>query len=121
MSNTKKMSKRDYFEQIKKNYALTPNEIEFINHEIELLDRKNIADKKPTATQIANKGIAEGILAKMTANPTVAYTITDLLKTVPECADLTNQKVSAIVRQLVADSKVVRIEDKRKTYFKIAQ
>ena len=118
MSNTKKMSKRDYFEQIKKNYALTNDEIEFINHEIELLDRKNSADKKPTAVQIANKNIAEAILNGMEENN--MYTITDLLKAIPECAELTNQKVSAIVRQMVADGKVVRIEDKRKTFFKKA-
>ena len=31
------------------------------------------------------------------------YTITDLIKNVPECADLTNQRVSALVRQLVDD------------------
>ena len=118
MSNTKKITKREYFEQIKKNYALTNDEIEFINHEIELLDRKNSADKKPTAVQIANKNIAEAILNGMEENN--MYTITDLLKAIPECAELTNQKVSAIVRQMVADGKVVRIEDKRKTFFKKA-
>ena len=118
MSNTKKITKREYYEQIKKNYALTNDEIDFINHEIELLDRKNSADKKPTAVQIANKNIAEAILNGMEENN--MYTITDLLKAIPECAELTNQKVSAIVRQMVADGKVVRIEDKRKTFFKKA-
>ena len=45
------------------------------------------------------------------------YTITDLIKSVPECADMTNQRVSALVRQMVLDGSVVREEDKRKAYF----
>jgi predicted transcriptional regulator len=48
------------------------------------------------------------------------YTITDLIKNVPECADLTNQRVSALIRQLVDDKVVVRTEDKRKAYFSLA-
>jgi hypothetical protein len=48
------------------------------------------------------------------------YTITDIIKTVPECADLTNQRVSALMRQLKDEVKVVRVEDKRKAYFALA-
>jgi hypothetical protein len=48
------------------------------------------------------------------------YTITDLIKTIPALADLTNQRVSALVRQLIADGKVERIEEKRKAYFRLA-
>jgi predicted transcriptional regulator len=46
------------------------------------------------------------------------YTITDIIKSVPECAELTNQRVSALVRQLIAEGKVERVEEKRKAYFK---
>jgi DNA-binding transcriptional regulator GbsR (MarR family) len=46
-----------------------------------------------------------------------AYTIGDLMKEVPELADLTNQRVSALVRQLKDDGLVVREEIKRKAYF----
>lgn len=118
MATTKKMTKKDYFEQIKKNYSLTADEVKFIDHEIELLDKKNSADKKPTAQQVANKSTQEAILANMEDGK--MYTITDLIKTVPECADMTNQRVSALVRQMVLDGAVVRIEDKRKAYFKKA-
>ena len=114
MANTKKMTKKDYFEQIKKNYALTSDEIKFIDHEIELLDKKNSAEKKPTAQQVANKSTAEAILSYMEDGK--MYTITDLIKSVPECADMTNQRVSAIVRQMI-DVSVRRVEDKRKAYF----
>ena len=118
MANSKKMTKKDYFEQIKKNYALTADEVKFIDHEIELLDKKNSADKKPTAQQVVNKSTQAAILAAMEDGK--LYTITDLIKTVPECADMTNQRVSALVRQMKDDGAVIRIEDKRKAYFKKA-
>jgi hypothetical protein len=40
-----------------------------------------------------------------------------MLKELPCCKELTNQKVSALVRQLIAEDKVVRVEEKRKAYF----
>lgn len=116
MANNKKMTKKDYFEQIKRNYALTEDEVKFIDHEIELLEKKNAADKKPTAQQVANQSTQDAIYEGMESGK--LYTITDLIKTIPECADMTNQRVSALVRQMVLDGKVERTEDKRKAYFK---
>ena len=119
MANIKKMTKADYFKQIMANYNLTAEEKAFVEHELELLTKKNSAEKKPTAQQVANAGICEAIYNGMEDG--VLYTITDLIKSIPECADLTNQRVSAIVRGMI-DSKVERIEDKRKAYFrKIAE
>ena len=57
MANTKKMTKREMFEQIKANYNLTNEEVAFIDHELELLAKKNSAEKKPTAQQTANEGV----------------------------------------------------------------
>jgi hypothetical protein len=92
-----------------------PTLVEFIEHELELLDRKNSADKKPTATQVANDGIKTAILEGMEDGR--IYTITDMIKDIPACADLTNQKVSALVRQMMPDL-IERVEDKRKSYFR---
>lgn len=111
----KKMTKREMFEQIKRNYDLTQAEIDFIDHELELLAKKNSADKKPTKVQVENEGIKSEILEGMEVGK--AYTITDLIKEVPAIAELSNQRVSALVRQLVADGSVVRNEEKRKAYF----
>ena len=117
MTNTKKMTKADYFKQILANYNLTEDEQNFINHELELLAKKNSAEKKPTAVQVANEGIKDAILDGMVEG--TLYTITDLIKTIPALADLTNQRVSALVRQLKDDGKVERIEEKRKAYFRL--
>ena len=119
MATTKKMTKAQMFAQIKANYPLTPAEVEFIDHELELLAKKNSAEKKPTAQQVANAGVAEAIVAHMQAEPTRLFSITELIKEVPACADLTNQRVSALLRQLVEAGKVKRTEDKRKAYFSL--
>ena len=112
---TKKPTKAQMFKQILDNYDLTPAEQEFVKHEMELLAKKNSADKKPTAQQVANDGIKSAIVDGMESAK--AYTITDIIKSVPACADLTNQRVSALMRQLVESGAVVRTEDKRKAYF----
>ena len=81
----------------------------------EQFEKKNSAEKKPTANQVANKVIVEGILAEMEEG--VLYTITDMIKKLPSCAELTNQKVSALIKPLLGIS-IERVEDKRKAYFR---
>jgi hypothetical protein len=88
-----------------------------IDNELALLTKKNSAEKKPTAQQVANGNIAEAIVAKLNAEPNRLFTITEIIKEVPECADLTNQRVSAIVRGLIGTS-VERVEEKRKAFFR---
>ena len=117
MEKTKKMTKAQMFKQIKDNYALTPAEVEFIDHELALLAKKNSAEKKPTAQQTANEGVKTAIVEGM--EPNRLYTVTEIIKSIPACADLTNQRVSALLRQLVEGGKVKRTEDKRKAYFQV--
>ena len=116
MANMKKMTKAQMFAQIKANHNLSVEETAFIDHELELLAKKNSAEKKPTAQQTANKVIADAIVAHLSADPDRLFSITEIIKEVPECADLTNQRVSAIVRGLIGTS-VERVEEKRKAYF----
>ena len=89
-----------------------------IDNELALLAKKNSAEKKPTAQQMQNAGICDAIVAGMERNR--IYTVTEVIKSIPECADLTNQRVSALLRQLVDAGKVKRTEDKRKAYFSLA-
>ena len=122
MTTSKKLTKRDHFNallnlsEVKSN----PTLVDFIEHELELLAKKNSAEKKPTAVQVANEGIKDAIYDAMQENR--LYTITEIIKEIAECADLTNQRVSALIRQMKDDGKVERIEEKRKAYFrKIAE
>ena len=45
-------------------------------------------------------------------------TISEMQKVNAELGEMSNQRISALVRQLINDGKVERIEDKRKAYFK---
>ena len=118
MANSTKLTKAQKFAMLKEIPAVKENAtlVEFIDHELELLAKKNSADKKPTAQQTANDGIKAEILEGMAEGK--LYTITDLIKEIPACADLTNQRVSALVRQLMANGSVERVEEKRKAYFR---
>ena len=114
---TKKITKRDHFNALLNIPAVAENEglVEFINHEIDLLNRKNSTEKKPTAQQVANEGIKTAIVNGM--EPNRMYTVTEIIKEVDGCAELSNQKVSALLRGLIDEGKVVKTIDKRKSYF----
>ena len=116
MANSKKLTKAEKYAMLKAipTVAENPILVEFIDHELELLAKKNSADKKPTAQQTANEAIKTAILNGMEKGR--KYTITDLIKTIPECAELTNQRVSSLVRQMIPTS-IERVEEKRKAYF----
>ena len=115
---TTKMTKRDYFTAILSKYPLTDAEKAFVEHELELLAKKNSAEKKPTAQQVANDGIKAAIVAGMAPNR--LYTVTEIQKEIPECAELSNQRISALLRQMIGNE-IVRTEDKRKAYFSLAE
>ena len=112
---SKKMTKKDYFTAIMEKYPLSADEKAFVEHELELLAKKNASEKKPSKTQQANSALQEEMLEQMEENR--LYSITEMIKELPACADLTNQKVSALVRALTPD-RIERIEDKRKAYFR---
>ena len=88
-----------------------------IDNELALLAKKNSAEKKPTAQQTANEVVKTAILNGMERNR--VNTVTEVIKEIPECAELTNQRVSALLRQLKDEGKVIRTEDKRKAYFQV--
>ena len=117
---TKKMTKKDYFNELKNIPAVAENEalMNFIDHEIELLEKKNSSEKKPTATQKANEGLKVVILEVLKAHKD-PMTITEMMKANAELGELTNQKISAIIRLMLKEETVDRIEDKKKAYFKV--
>ena len=115
----KKMTKREKFEMLMAISEVKSNPIlsEFIAHELELLAKKNTSEKKPTAVQVANEALKQTIMDVLNENGGL-MTVTDIQKSCEELAGLSNQKVSALIRQLKDDGKVEKIEDKRKSYFK---
>ena len=116
-TTTKKPTKRDYFNAILSKYPLTEDEQKFVKHEIELLDKKNSADKKPSKEQIANATASANLLEWMEVNK--VYTIGDLIKSCPACEGLSNPKVTALLRPnlTINGGTIERTEEKRKVYF----
>lgn len=71
-----------------------------------------------TPVQMANRSVQQAILDWM--QPGVLYTVPEIQEGCPACADLTNQRISALVRGLIG-THVERIEDKRKAYFRLLE
>jgi hypothetical protein len=119
----KKPTKKQMYEQI---LAHTTNEDEkaFLLHEIELLDKKagKGAEKKLTPEQEKNEKVKAGILEALEGGEQM--TISQMIKEVPIIQELfpdaSNQKISALVRQLVQSLVVERVEVKGVAYFKKA-
>ena len=114
----KKMVKRDWFNEIIALAEANGREdiIQFAEHELELLTKKNSGNRKPTESQLKNEEIKIVMLDVMNK----PMTITEILKLVqPYFADLelTNQKLSALARGLVNEGKVIKSTDKRRSYF----
>lgn len=109
---TNKMTKKEMFAQIMANYALTAEEKAFIAHEIELVERKNARKSdKPTKTQVENEGLKAAIYATMETNR--LYKIAELRKEVAGLEEASSPKIAALLKQMVEDGRVTRIEDKR--------
>ena len=121
MTNTKKMTKRDYFNILRSTYPVDAENyaevIAFIDKELGLLERKNSAPKKPTATQIGNEALKDALLESMVEN--TYYTVADLIKNIPCCEGLSTSKVSSLVNAMVKKELLTKTTDKRRSYFSI--
>lgn len=112
-----KMTNRKHFELLMSLEAVKafPATVQWIEHQIELLDKKNTTPRKASAQQEVNKSLSLEIYQTM--KPNTQYIITDINKTFPCCADLTNQKVTSLVGALVKEGKVSREIIKGRSYF----
>lgn len=121
MTMTKKMTKKEMFTAMLAKYNFTETEVEFINHELELLAKKNSAERGLTKTQKANLELAEAVYDFL-CDTEKAYTVSELCKACPELAKIeaTTSKATAILRMLKDEGKVVNYTDKRKSYYKVA-
>lgn len=122
MTNTKKMTKKDYFNALLNipEVGTNPELVAFIDHELELLERKSekkSENKKPTATQIENEKLKIAILEYM--KPGTIYTIKEMLENIEECDGFSTPKMSALLHSLAKEEKVERVEEKRKIYWKL--
>ena len=114
----KKLIKKDYFYMLREIVISMERQdlVDFIDNEIELLNKKS-SRTTLTQTQKENETLKEKIVSTLTELGKYA-TITEIQQTNPELADLSNQKMSALLKQLV-DTKIVdKVIEKKKAYFK---
>ena len=90
--------------------------LNFIDHEIELLEKKS-SKTKLTIQQKANLKILDTIRGIMAEN-NKAVTISELIKTEP-LKNFTNQKISALMRKLIESGEVEKTQIKKVSYFKL--
>jgi hypothetical protein len=122
MENTKKVTKRDNFNKLLtiEEVANDTQLVEFINHELELLDKKSASHSTAkTANQKANEEIKKSIVNALV--DIGKSTISDLQKANEDMAQYSNQKLSALLKQMVDSGEVVRTTDKKKAYFEVAE
>ena len=132
MANSNKKTIIEQYEEIKailkENGLLTEEKEQFLDKRIEVTAKKNASgsngEKKLTPTQVANQGSASAIYEHL-ATAGKALTISQMIKEIPACSDLSNQKINGILSKLYSNDKhplanpmFVRFEDKGVAYFK---
>lgn len=112
-----KMTKRDYFNTLLSLSEVQADEtlVSFINHELELLSKKNSSEKKDTPTQVANKATKDAIYSAMESGK--RYFVSELIKEIPALYDASTPKASALVNQMVAEGRVLKEVEKGRSYF----
>jgi len=109
------MTKREAFEQIREKVADDEILVAFIDHEIDLLEkRKSYKSTKPSKNQVANEGIKEQIYSFVEDNPHIRT------KDIADAVGISSQKASALIKQMKEAGTIIRTEEKGVAYFSVA-
>lgn len=119
----KKLVKRDYFEMLLTINEVTKNKslVDFINHELELLEKKSTSNKM-SKTQQENEEIKKLILEDFNQIGK-AVTISELQELSKDLQDYSNQKLTSLITQLYnkGNGVLTREEVKGKAYYSIKE
>lgn len=107
------MTKKEMFAQIM-NHLTDENEIAFLKHEIELLNKKRKGNDKLHAL---NADLAEFVLDYMKERNLTQIRASELVNTKPEIGS--TSKATSILSILCNDGRMEKVVDKRVTYYKI--
>lgn len=83
----------------------------------QLAKKRSASSSKPTKTQIANEGVKAEILEAL-AHVSEPLTVSEIIALMPN--EYTNQKISALLRQLREAGKVEKFVDKKVSRFALA-
>ena len=113
-----KKTKREFFREIREIVKENTELVEFIDHELELLDKKTSA--KSTKVNTEQVELMEKIVNALNEIGR-SVTISELQKENAEMAEYSNQKLSAMLKKLVDNKQVTKMIDKKKSYFMVAE
>lgn len=117
-----KLTKKDNFTAIVEvlKTADRPDLVSVMEHEIELLDKKNsYKSNTPTANQKENAKIAELVPDVLEAGR--LYRLSEIKALIPALEKSNGtQRIAAICRKLEAEGTLVKTVDKRVTYYSLA-
>ena len=115
------MTKREMFTAIANVAEVAANQemVDFLNHEIELLNRKSSSSRKPTKNQLENESYKALILDHL-AFVDAPKSIKELQTEIPEISELTNQRITHMLTDLVKSEKLTKEYVKKTPYYTIA-
>ena len=111
------MTKREMFTEIRKVVIDNADMVAFIDHELELLDKKKSGTRKPTKTQVENLALKEQIYEAL-VQAEEALTMKDIFDAVPALEGLSTQRVTHILTALIKEGKAEREIIKKVRYYK---
>ena len=120
-----KMTKKDWFAMV---IAVVENAevencaemLEFLHHEVDLLAKKS-SKSGETKKQKENKVLADQLFSAL-AEMSEPLTISDFQeKSTHEVATLSNQKLSALLKMLIAEGRVVKTIEKKRSFFSVVR
>lgn len=114
------MTKKEMFTAIANVAEVAANQemVDFLNHEIELLNRKSSSSRKPTKVQLENESYKALILEYLSSVDT-SKCIKELQAEIAEISDLTNQRVTHMLTDLVKAEKLTKEYVKKTPYYSI--
>lgn len=113
------MTKREMYTAIRAMVIDNAEMVAFIDHEIELLNKKASSAKKPTKTQIENEGYKSEIVAYLTGADAPKM-IKDIQTEMPSMSNLTNQRITHLLTDLVKAGVIIKEYVKKTPYYSIA-
>ena len=113
------MTKKEMFSAIRNIVADNAEMVAFIDHEIELLNRKSNSPKKPTKTQIENEALKAEIVSYLT-EVDVPKNIKELQTEMDSLSGLTNQRITHLLTDLVKRETLKKEYVKKTPYFSVA-
>lgn len=114
------MTKKEMFAEIRNIIIDNEEMVAFIDHEIELLERKSNSPKKPTKVQLENDAFKAEIVAYLTTADT-PKTIKEMQSEITSISGLTNQRITHMLTDLVKAETLTKEYVKKTPYYSIAQ